>query len=159
MTSLVKPIRVPTNLGSTPRTKQRQIDLNRISETDLKTLQHEDPFMYYSIPTAAYYNSNNNNSSSNNSSSSNSNYNAIVSNLVPPAREQDEEPPEGTCLVTRKSRLSTECHMDVMMEEILLLLDHRVYESDSDMKDDDDDDDFIKVLFRANIPDFEKVHE
>ena len=75
-----------------------EIDLSQLSENDLSSLQQKDAFMYYSIPSvhkARLYLKD-----------------LDHSKLVAP-----------TAIVSRKSRVSTECHMDVLLEDLLDLDD------------------------------------
>lgn len=85
-------IRVPTFR----REHHQEMDIRCLSENDLETLWTKDPFMYHSIPSAhrAAF-----------TFQEVDNATTILSQL--------------NCIVTRKSRVSTECHPCLMMEELL----------------------------------------
>mmetsp|Transcript_35921 Transcript_35921/g.65891 ORF Transcript_35921/g.65891 Transcript_35921/m.65891 type:complete len:151 (-) Transcript_35921:230-682(-) len=92
-------MRVPT--ATTKPTVE--IDLTHLSESDLSSLQQKDPFMYHSIPSihkARLYLKD-----------------IDHSTLVAP------KAPQASSIVSRKSRVSTECHMDVLLEDLLHLDD------------------------------------
>mmetsp|Transcript_35922 Transcript_35922/g.65892 ORF Transcript_35922/g.65892 Transcript_35922/m.65892 type:complete len:161 (-) Transcript_35922:164-646(-) len=92
-------MRVPT--ATTKPTVE--IDLTHLSESDLSSLQQKDPFMYHSIPSihkARLYLKD-----------------IDHSTLVAP------KAPQASSIVSRKSRVSTECHMDVLLEDLLDLDD------------------------------------
>ena len=80
-----------------------EIDLSQLSENDLSSLQQKDAFMYYSIPSvhkARLYLKD-----------------IDHSTLLAPRALQ------ASSIVSRKSRVSTECHMDVLLEDLLDLDD------------------------------------
>eukprot|EP00584_Thalassiosira_punctigera_P006999 CAMPEP_0172531286 /NCGR_PEP_ID=MMETSP1067-20121228/4761_1 /TAXON_ID=265564 ORGANISM="Thalassiosira punctigera, Strain Tpunct2005C2" /NCGR_SAMPLE_ID=MMETSP1067 /ASSEMBLY_ACC=CAM_ASM_000444 /LENGTH=137 /DNA_ID=CAMNT_0013315651 /DNA_START=143 /DNA_END=556 /DNA_ORIENTATION=+ len=87
-----QPILVPTM--NAPR-KKEMIDPAQLSEQDLKELRGRDPFMYYSI---------------------------FAMHTESARREHRRRANDGpsSSFVSRKSRLSTECHTDVIMEDLLL---------------------------------------
>mmetsp|Transcript_15797 Transcript_15797/g.26975 ORF Transcript_15797/g.26975 Transcript_15797/m.26975 type:complete len:144 (+) Transcript_15797:124-555(+) len=79
-----------------------EIDLRDLSEADLNSLQRKDPFMYHSIPSihkAKLFNKD-----------------IDHSNLTTQESENDDLT---SSIVSRKSRISTECHMSVLMEDLL----------------------------------------
>ena len=85
-------IRVPTFR----REHHQEMDIRCLSENDLETLWTKDPFMYHSIPSAhrAAF-----------TFQEVDNATTILSQL--------------NCIVTRKSRVSKECHPCLIMEELL----------------------------------------
>mmetsp|Transcript_27816 Transcript_27816/g.47282 ORF Transcript_27816/g.47282 Transcript_27816/m.47282 type:complete len:145 (+) Transcript_27816:146-580(+) len=96
-------VRVPT---ATTTKHEARIDLRELSETDLDSLQRNDPFMYNSIPLVYK-----------------SNLQLEGTNNAELAEKVNADLAES--IVSRKSRLSTESHMSVLIEDFL------------DMDDDD----------------------
>ncbi|KAL3773075.1 hypothetical protein ACHAW5_007290 [Stephanodiscus triporus] len=99
-------IRVPT----TKQVHHREIDMHRLSENDLRTLRTKDPFMYHSIPAV---------------------HKATIT-----LQEVDNAKTllsQESSVVTRKSRLSTECHMSLLMDEEFHDALLRVSSTDSDL--------------------------
>eukprot|EP00581_Thalassiosira_minuscula_P028103 CAMPEP_0183752040 /NCGR_PEP_ID=MMETSP0739-20130205/2115_1 /TAXON_ID=385413 /ORGANISM="Thalassiosira miniscula, Strain CCMP1093" /LENGTH=134 /DNA_ID=CAMNT_0025988351 /DNA_START=83 /DNA_END=487 /DNA_ORIENTATION=+ len=97
-----------------------ELDLRGLNETDLDLLQQTDPFMYNSIPliyTSKLF--------------LNDISNASVAQSVERGVNLSDS------MVTRKSRISTESHMSVLMEDILNMnsndfnLDDEEYDFDS----------------------------
>eukprot|EP00581_Thalassiosira_minuscula_P007890 CAMPEP_0183706770 /NCGR_PEP_ID=MMETSP0737-20130205/3517_1 /TAXON_ID=385413 /ORGANISM="Thalassiosira miniscula, Strain CCMP1093" /LENGTH=122 /DNA_ID=CAMNT_0025934271 /DNA_START=97 /DNA_END=465 /DNA_ORIENTATION=+ len=82
-----------------------EIDLRELSEDDLNSLQKKDPFMYHSIPSIHQ--------------AKLLNKEIDHSKLVPSENYVDNADDLTSSMVSRKSRISTECHMSVMMEELL----------------------------------------
>ena len=86
----------------------QKMDMRRLSENALKTLRTKDPFMYHSIPEVhrATF------------TLQEVEYAKIISS-------------QASSIVTRKSRVSTECHPSQLMEEFLhnnsILLRYHVY--------------------------------
>ena len=102
MMSQTKPLRIPTASGvpaSPPSSfssrRKRSIDVSLLGESQLRDLQIQDPFLYHSIPEvhrARYCN-----------------------------RDVDCAAVRSSCpaSVERRSRVSTECHTSLLLEEIL----------------------------------------
>eukprot|EP00584_Thalassiosira_punctigera_P007932 CAMPEP_0172537964 /NCGR_PEP_ID=MMETSP1067-20121228/9464_1 /TAXON_ID=265564 ORGANISM="Thalassiosira punctigera, Strain Tpunct2005C2" /NCGR_SAMPLE_ID=MMETSP1067 /ASSEMBLY_ACC=CAM_ASM_000444 /LENGTH=101 /DNA_ID=CAMNT_0013323373 /DNA_START=160 /DNA_END=465 /DNA_ORIENTATION=+ len=96
MTSPTQPLRVLTKTTA-PGTKE--IDLGQLNQQDLENLKERDPFAYHSTPSVR--------------GATVSNEDADPSRLFPGGL------PEASSIVSRMSRLSTECHASVLMESIL----------------------------------------
>ena len=85
-------IRVPTFRQE----HHQEINLRRLCENDLRRLRTQDPFMYYSIPAvqrAAF--------------------------TLQEVDSVDNLVTQGNYVVTRKSRVSTECHSSLLLDECL----------------------------------------
>jgi len=76
--------------------QHQEMDMRRLSENDLKTLRSKDPFMYYSIPEV---------------------HRATFT--LQEVEYAKTISPQTSPVVTRKSRVSTECHPSLLMEELL----------------------------------------
>ena len=94
-------LRVPTFKAVAPRAIE--IDVSKLDEAELRTLQKNDPFLYHSIPAV---------------------HKATLSlddieyaNI----KSQPEDAPKASCSakVLRKTRLSTESHMSVLLEDLI----------------------------------------
>ena len=83
-------IHIPTFRQEHPQ----EMDVRRLSENDLRTLRTQDPFMYHSIPAVHMA--------------------AVTLQDVDNAKNLVTQ---GNCIVTRKSRVSTECCMELLMED------------------------------------------
>lgn len=93
-------LRVPTFKAVAPRAIE--IDVSKLDEAELRTLKKKDPFLYHSIPAV---------------------HKATLSlNDVDCAniKSQPEDAPKAcSAKVLRKTRLSTESHMSVLLEDLI----------------------------------------
>ncbi len=83
------------------------MDVLRLSEDDLRKLRTQDPFMYHSIPAV---------------------HKAAIT-----LQEVDNSKnlvTQGNCIVTRKSRVSTECSLELLMEGFFD--DGEIFDAESD---------------------------
>ena len=85
------------------RIKQKiELDISQMSQSDLKSLQKSDPFMYHSIP--AVYRAN--------LSLESFDHLQMASSLA-------SEASRSSSVVHRKSRLTTECHDSLLLQDLL----------------------------------------
>ena len=79
-----------------------EVDVSRMLESDLLLLKKKDPFMYNSIPAIRQA--------------------SLMLQDTPNLVSQDEASKEGKCpnVVSRRSRLTTECHPSLLLEDALL---------------------------------------
>jgi len=80
---------------------QETIDLSHMSDDDIRSLKTQDPFMYHSIPSV---------------------HKAMLSlEKVDHSEARTSQSPASpkSSIVSRKSRISTECHISVFMDEIM----------------------------------------
>ena len=122
-------IKVPL---ATEKPKPKQIDLRTVSANDLKSIEKQDTFLYYSIPgvrTAKLLGRDIDTSD-------------LATSRIPRDRgfnaKQDKASQSQT--VTRSSCISFECHPDLLLED--LLDDHR----DLDMVEDAGEDQLLGLL-------------
>ncbi len=111
------PVRTMTQPTAPADRDRKVIDTNNLDEQDLKNLKKYDPFLYYSIPSAVR-----------------DTKTKVVSNedfqVQPALQDQDgsqssiDSNPATTAtttstMVERKSRISYECHPDLLLESLL----------------------------------------
>ncbi len=94
-------ISVPMKTGPSPRV---EVDLGEMSREDLENLRQQDPFLYYSIPAAQK------------ALIFGKDSDADPSYLM--TRGASQQASEGS-IVERRSMLSTECPLDVVLEGLL----------------------------------------
>ncbi|KAL3793819.1 hypothetical protein HJC23_006179 [Cyclotella cryptica] len=92
-------ILVPT-FSSEPR-KTKQIDVSKLTEGDIQSLQKDDPFMYYSIPGISEA--------------------ELLRETVDYSNLSSLIQGDGSCsgVVSRRSRLSTECDYAVLFKDLM----------------------------------------
>jgi len=95
-------ILVPTKL--TDEKPKKQVYLKNISAEDLKSLKNEDAFMYYSIPFVR--------------SAELLMKDIDVSNLGASGQAAPGHGAQQSQIVSRSSRISTECHPDLLYEDL-----------------------------------------
>mmetsp|Transcript_22822 Transcript_22822/g.37078 ORF Transcript_22822/g.37078 Transcript_22822/m.37078 type:complete len:112 (+) Transcript_22822:60-395(+) len=109
MTILNQTILIPM---PTTKPAPAKIDISKMSETELRSLQQDDPFMYHSIPSVyraklllkdVYHSQLTSSTSSTSSTSWPSPNNAQETNHI----------------ISRKTRLSTECDMHMLLDDLL----------------------------------------
>lgn len=95
------------------------LDLSALSENDLRTLQTQDPFMYHSIPSVYKAKL----------SLKDVDHQSICATSAPLTTQRQEASTSrsgsacsssSNSLVSRKSRVSTECHISLLLEDMLL---------------------------------------
>jgi len=90
-----------------------EVDISTLSAEDLQSLKREDPFLYYSIPAVRR---------------------AALFNLEEP--DVSESSLEDSTTVKRCTRVSFECHTDLLMEDLLGDIEDEEYDqSDFDQMD------------------------
>ena len=121
-------IKVPTE----PRKPKKQIDLKTVSSAnDLKSLQKQDPFLYYSIPGVRRASLLGRDVDTSDLVTSGMARNCIS---CPARLEQDKA--QQTQTVTRRSCISFECHPDLLLEDML-------DDTDDDFAVEDGDEDLL----------------
>jgi hypothetical protein len=85
-----------TNTAPVCAPEPTEIDISNFSAEDLQSLKQEDPFLYYSIPAVRR---------------------AALHLEEPDLSGSSLE--ESTTVVKRRTRVSFECHSDVLMEDLL----------------------------------------
>ena len=113
------------------KTSTKQIDTRRLNSSDVAALKTSDPFMFYSVPTlrrASF----------------------LHRDVDDPC--DDQGPTDGSSVVKRQTRVSTECHPDVAMED-LFARRGASYDIDFEEEDgsdsDDDEMDFLEGILAA----------
>eukprot|EP00581_Thalassiosira_minuscula_P007101 CAMPEP_0183702912 /NCGR_PEP_ID=MMETSP0737-20130205/857_1 /TAXON_ID=385413 /ORGANISM="Thalassiosira miniscula, Strain CCMP1093" /LENGTH=139 /DNA_ID=CAMNT_0025929595 /DNA_START=189 /DNA_END=608 /DNA_ORIENTATION=- len=97
-------------LTTTAAKSPAKINIRDLSEADLKSLQRKDPFMYHSIPSvhkAKLLNKDIDHSK------------LAQKETGDAGTDSDADADLNSSMVSRKSRISTECHMSVMIEDLL----------------------------------------
>ena len=74
-----------------------EIDISNLSAEDLQSLKQEDPFLYYSIPSVR----------------------REALRFAQPELSASRCAEESTTVVKRRTRVSFECHSDLLMEDLL----------------------------------------
>jgi hypothetical protein len=93
--------------------RKEQIVVKNLTSSDIELLKTKDPFMYYSIPAAR-----NAIMQGKNVVPSRLNVDA-TSNSMASDKESSTQPAPKLSNVTRQCRISTECHPDLLLEEII----------------------------------------
>jgi hypothetical protein len=75
-----------------------EIDLSHLSENDLSSLQQKDPFMYHSIPSVHKA--------------------RLYLKDIDHSKLVATRDPQASSIVSRKSQVSTECHLSVLLEDL-----------------------------------------
>ena len=116
---------VPTNASSP---EQREVfDISNLSNEDLQALRKKDPFLYYSIPSVRRAELGFNDSSCSCSCSSK----GLDSSVSAAAVSDDyNDKSSASTTVKRCTRVSFECHADLLLEEYLSELDEQFDEED-----------------------------
>jgi hypothetical protein len=108
-----------------------QVDVGGLNSSDVESLKASDPFMYYSIPTLK------NKSMFNEHLSI---YRVASSSFSGPTRiemgDDSTRMDEDSCIVTRQSRLSVECHADLIYERLIGATNDTDDEQDSHDEED-----------------------
>lgn len=91
----IQTILVPT-VRDAPAEEPTSIDIRRLSDDDLRTLERSDPFMYHSIPSV----------------------HCSRPSLVN-VEKSTARVAETSYQVLRKTRVSTECHMTMLLQEFI----------------------------------------
>lgn len=109
----------------------QQVDVRGLNSSDVESLKAHDPFMYYSIPSLK------NNSMFNEHLSM---YRVASSSFSEPTRiekgDDSRRVDEDSCIVTRLSRLSVECHADLIYERLIGATNDTHDEEDCDKEED-----------------------
>lgn len=108
--------------------KTKKVDIKDISADDLKYIQKQDPFMYYSIPGVRSVNV-----LMKDTDTSDLEASRFRTCILCPSRletVQDKAQPQ---MVTQSSRISFECHPDLLLEDLLN------YAEDCDREGTDDE--------------------
>ena len=114
---------VPTNASSP---EQREVfDISNLSNEDLQALRKKDPFLYYSIPSVRRAELGFNDSSC---SCSSKGLDSSVSAAA--VSDDDNDKSSASTTVKRCTRVSFECHTDLLLEEYLSELDEQFDEED-----------------------------
>ena len=109
-------IKVPTKLME--KKPKRGVDLKNITgPDDLKSIQKQDPFMYYSIPGVR--------------KATVLMQDIDMTNLI----GAPEQAPQVSQNVSRKSRISFECHPDLLIENFLNNMGGPDFEDEGDLLD------------------------
>jgi hypothetical protein len=134
-------------------TDRKEVDISALNNEDLCRLKTDDPFLYYSIPSIrrrSYLCDDGKGgdiimieNSSSSSSSSSSRRSSLPSDFRSPQNAQVKNEANDVkrkeSIVRRNSRLSTEAHPSLILEEMMLLefqeLDDEDEDCDSDMED------------------------
>ena len=95
-------ILVPTKL--TDEKPKKQVNLTNVTAEDLKSLKNQDAFMYYSIPFVR--------------SAELLMRDIDISNLGASGQAASRRRAPQSQLVSRSSRISTECHPDLLYEDL-----------------------------------------
>src|SRR6056300_1202326 len=113
---------VPTTASSP---EQREVfDISNLSNDDLQALRKKDPFLYYSIPSVRRAELGFSDSSSSCSSK------GLDSSASAAAAMSDDDKSSASTTVKRCTRVSFECHTDLLLEEYLSELDEQFDEED-----------------------------
>ena len=105
---VLQQIQVPTKTASPEDTsndqQQKEIDIRQFNVDDLKLLKTKDPFLYYSIPAL----------NKAKLTSKTVDHNQVLQDAV------QLQHPSTNALVSRRSRVSTECHAAITFEELYM---------------------------------------
>ena len=99
-------IAVPT-YSREPQTEPKEVDVGNLSVEDLQLLKEQDPFLYYSIPGVRR-------------AELHSQEVDMSKQLLVDDRSGRESSATSSTKVKRCTRLSFECHMDVLLEDFFL---------------------------------------
>eukprot|EP00986_Skeletonema_menzelii_P017289 scaffold18732_cov157-Skeletonema_menzelii.AAC.2 len=88
-----------------------EIDIRNLSAEDLQSLKQDDPFLYYSIPA----------------------FQRATFNLTEP--DMSESSWEESTAVKRRTRVSFECHADLLMADLLGDFEEQYYQSELELMD------------------------
>lgn len=92
----IQTVPIPAANNIMMKQESQEVDISHLSEDDLRTLQKEDPFMYHSIPAVH------------------------KAKLSLKDVEQSKARPISSSIVSRKTRLSTECHVSLILDDLFL---------------------------------------
>ena len=110
MFNVLQQIQVPTKTASpnnntnTNDQQHKEIDIRQFNVDDLKLLKTQDPFLYYSIPAV----------NKAKLTSKTVDHNQVLQDAV------QLQHPSTNALVSRRSRVSTECHAAITFEELYM---------------------------------------
>ena len=135
---------------------RKEIDISSLTDEDLCKLKTDDPFLYYSIPSMrrkSYLCDESNDGNAIMSSTSHRSSLPSDFRLRQDALYQDvpEDTRRRESIVRRMSRMSTEAHPSLMLEE-MMLQDLLELDDDNSADDDDMDDDFELWLTESENP-------
>jgi len=104
MFNVLQQIQVPTKTASPTLNNQqcKEIDIRKFNVDDLKLLKKQDPFLYYSIPAV----------NKAKLTSKTVDHNKVLQDAV--------QYPSTNALVSRRSRVSTECHAALTFEDLYM---------------------------------------
>ena len=88
-----------------PQQQTKEINVKQLSEDDLKLLQKQDPFLYYSIPAVKK---------------------AKLTNVKPIDHTEvlrEAARSSGSGMVSRRTRVSTECAPSMLLDDLMMLID------------------------------------
>jgi hypothetical protein len=121
------------------KSSTKQVDTRDLSSSAAASLKTSDPFMFYSIPQlrkAALLNKGSDDLPQH-----------VPANLSgSSSMDTAAADGNGSCLVKRQTRVSTECHADLFFEDFLGLHDNQ---GETDCEDDSDDDDEEEAFLMA----------
>ncbi|KAL7515945.1 hypothetical protein ACHAWX_001011 [Stephanocyclus meneghinianus] len=119
----------------------KQVDVRGLSSSDVESLKVDDPFMYYSIASSK------NDAMLNKHKSINRAASLIVTE---PARNKSGDDStsmdEDSCIVTRLSRLSVECHADLIYARLLCATNDT---DDKQVSDEEEEDYFLSAVVES----------
>jgi hypothetical protein len=120
------------------KTSTKQVDTRRLSSSGAASLKAQDPFMYYSVPTlrrASYL------------KMDLPTFQAAASAGPADMETDDSSSNQGSTVVRRQSRVSTECHPDYLFTDFYT----NDNGDDTDIEDEDSDaeEDFLMAIIEA----------
>ena len=135
-------IDLPTPTDSSKTKPVVTIDTSNLDEHDLERLKEEDPFLYYSIPAVWHVDIAHSGHVDTRATSGSLNRRASCPDRIESSHHSK------TTKVERKSRISFECHTDVLMEDMLGDIDDLFLKKFGDL---DLDFDFDSMLQRLQL--------
>ena len=119
----------------------QQVDVGCLNSSDVESLKADDPFMYYSIPSLKNSAMFNEHLSMNRVDSSSFSEPTRIE-MGDDSRSMDED----SCIVTRLSRLSVECHADLIYAR---LMGATTYDTDDEQDSDEEEDYFLSTVVES----------
>ena len=92
-----------------PQQQTKEINVKQLNEDELKLLKKQDPFLYYSIPAVKK---------------------AKLANVKPIDHTEvlkEATRSSGSGIVSRRTRVSTECAPSMLLDDLMMLIDEEEY--------------------------------
>jgi hypothetical protein len=119
---------------------ERQIDIAKLSSSEISSLKSDDPFMYYSIPSVR--------------EASMRNREVDLSALTASFSASDSSSDKKAIKVTRQRRVSTECYPDSWTDtlndlEFMAAVPRSATEENHESSSEDDEDDLFGIYYKS----------